>query len=225
MVSLPSPLDCGFPESRDGVCPGHCCVPSITQHRARHGVGWEVLEVGSCLSTKYSCEQISDGWKVKKQCWISSSGELELEVIFGTFISTYKCCYREEERTPPILESRRCVTLLIAALTSFLFLELSSSFQLQDISSCCSHSVGTLGTAVIFWLPCLSLKNIDEWSSVAQPARCLLTACLGLHFPGALASTWGHETSSVQWIESRSDVCHFRAKALFKKIFPCFIEI
>lgn len=99
----------------------------------------EVLQVGGCMSVKYSCEHICEN-----QSWVSSSGKVEMGDIFGTFISTYKDSHQEEESTPPILESRRCVTLLIATLASFVFLELPSSFQLMNVYTCYSHSVGTL---------------------------------------------------------------------------------
>ena len=126
---------------------------------------------------KYSCEQICEN-----RCWVSSSGKVEMGDIFGTFISTYKDSHQEEESTPPILESRRCVTLLIATLASFVFLELPSSFQLMNVSTCYSHSVGTvltaLGTAVPLWLLYLSPRSILD--------RCPLGVLSGTTFPRGL---------------------------------------
>lgn len=43
----------------------------------------EVLQVGGCMSVKYSCEQICEN-----QCWVSPSGKVEMGDTFGTFIST-----------------------------------------------------------------------------------------------------------------------------------------
>lgn len=127
---------------------------------------------------KYSCEQICEN-----RCWVSSSGKVEMGDIFGTFISTYKDSHQEEESTPPILESRRCVTLLIATLASFVFLELPSSFQLMNVSTCYSHSVGTvltaLGTAVTLWLK-EHLRKVCTgcplWDYISQRPLCPVEA-------------------------------------------------
>ena len=62
------------------------------------GIGRSYRRVTVCA--KYSCEQICEN-----QCWVSSSVKVEVGDIFGTFISTYKDSYQEEERAPPILES------------------------------------------------------------------------------------------------------------------------
>ena len=105
---------------------------------------------------KDSCEQISVRLRVKDKCWISSSGELGLGVILGTFISTYKGSYREE-RTPPALESR-CVTLL------------------PQWPPFCSLNLQAHSSIKVFWLPfplwepCShsSWSSSYTWASMSQ---------------------------------------------------------
>lgn len=156
-----------------------CFQHHPAQSQAWRGFGRSYRRVTVCA--KYSCEQICEN-----QCWVSSSGKVEMGDIFGTFISTYKDSYQEEERAPPILESGRCVTLLTATLASFMFLELPSSFQLMDLSTCYSHSVGTLFSQFLEQLShfgfCISAQGTSQkgvhWVS-----------SLGRHFPDAFAFT------------------------------------
>ena len=140
-----------------------CFQHHPAQSQAWRGCGRSYRRVTVC--TKYSCEQIC-----KNQCWVSSSGKVEMGDIFGTFISTYKDSYQEEERAPPILESGRCATLLPHQLPlCFLNRQAHSSLwtfplAIPTLWELCSHSS---------WNSCHTL------ASVSQLKEHLRKVCIG----------------------------------------------
>lgn len=174
------------------------------------GIGRSYRRVTVCA--KYSCEQICEN-----QCWVSSSVKVEMGDIFGTFISTYKDSYQEEERAPPILESGDVWHYLLPHWLPLCSLNCKAHSSLWTFTlasptlwELCSHSS---------WNSCshFGSRNILE--------RCALGIQCGTTFPRGPCSSWGHEISSVEWSESRCDSWYFiylfdswyfTAKVLFK---------
>lgn len=195
-VSLPCPLGCGFPERGMGyVLVTAVFLASPGTEPGTEGIGRSYGRVTVCAKIflwadlwepvlGFLFRKGGNGgylWDFHKHLQGFSPGGGEHPPYFGEWeMSDITYCHFGFLCVPWIAK-------LIPAYGPFHLL-----FPL------CGNSVLTaLGIAVTLWLK----KHLRK--------VCTGLSSLGLHFPEALVSSWGHEISFVEWSESKCDTWYF----------------